>query len=73
MNGIRRYRPPDGDGLYAICIRTGNAGQDASALHSDPHILPDIFTGPYLLLEPELAFVLADAKDRPAGLHSRHQ
>ena len=39
-----------------------------------PRILPDIFTGPYLLftgpyllLEPELAFVLLDTEDRPAG------
>jgi len=67
MNRIRRYRPGDRDGLYAICIQTGDAGQDATALYRDPHILPDIYTGPYLLLEPDLAFVLADAKDRPAG------
>ncbi len=29
--------------------------------------MPDIFAGPYLLLEPELAFVLPDTEDRPAG------
>lgn len=67
MNAIRPYRPADRDALYAICIRTGDAGRDATALYRDPRILPDIFTGPYLHLEPELAFVLADTEDRPTG------
>jgi ribosomal protein S18 acetylase RimI-like enzyme len=67
MNTIRPYRPADRDTLYAICIHTGDAGQDATTLYRDPRILPDIFTGPYLLLEPELAFVLPGTEDRPAG------
>jgi ribosomal protein S18 acetylase RimI-like enzyme len=64
---IRPYRPADRDALYAICIRTGDSGRDASALYHDPRILPDIFCGPYLKLEPGLAFVLADSQDRPVG------
>lgn len=67
MNTIRPYRPADRNALYAICIRTGDAGRDATALYRDPVILPDIFTGPYLLLEPELAFVLLDNEDRAVG------
>lgn len=67
MNAIRPYRPTDRDALYAICIRTGNAGRDATALYRDPRILPDIFTGPYLLLEPQLTFVLTGPEDRAAG------
>lgn len=67
MNAIRPYRPADRDALYTICIRTGDAGRDATTLYRDPRILPDIFTGPYLLLEPELAFVLLDTEDRPTG------
>ncbi len=67
MNAIRPYRPADRDALYAICIRTGDAGRDATALYRDPRILPDIFTGPYLVLEPALTFVLRNAEDRPAG------
>lgn len=67
MNVIRRYRPDDREALYAICVRTGDAGRDATSLYRDPRILPDIFTGPYLLLEPELAFVLQDPEDRPSG------
>lgn len=67
MSTIRPYRPADRDALYDICIRTGDSGRDATALYSDPRILPDIFTGPYLELDPALAFVLADAADRPVG------
>jgi hypothetical protein len=67
MNAIRLYRPCDRDALYALCIRTGDAGRDATALYRDPRILPDIYTGPYLLLEPQLAFVLTDTEDRPVG------
>jgi len=58
MPTIRPYRPSDRNALYDICVRTGDAGADATGLYSDPDILPDIFTGPYLRLEPELAFVL---------------
>ena len=68
MPTIRQYRPADLEALYDICIRTGDAGADATELYRDPRILPDIFTGPYLALEPELAFVLAeDGTDRPLG------
>ncbi|MFC1433437.1 GNAT family N-acetyltransferase [Streptacidiphilus sp. N1-3] len=64
---IRPYRPADHDAMYDICIRTGNHGGDATGLYTDPRILPDIFTGPYLALEPQLAFVLTDSGDRAIG------
>ena len=67
MPTIRRYRPGDREALYDICVRTGDAGADATALYQDPRILPDIFTGPYVELEPELAFVLADEEGGEAG------
>ena len=69
MPTIRPYRPSDRDALYDICVRTGDAGADATGLYSDPRILPDIFTGPYLHLDPELAFVLASdgQPDEPLG------
>ncbi|MBF9072216.1 GNAT family N-acetyltransferase [Streptacidiphilus fuscans] len=60
---IRPYRSDDWEDLYEICVRTGDNGADASSLYPDPRILPDIFVGPYLALEPELAFVVADAAD----------
>jgi ribosomal protein S18 acetylase RimI-like enzyme len=58
---IRPYRPEDREDLYEICVRTGDNGADASSLHPDPRILPDIFVGPYLAQEPELAYVVAES------------
>ncbi|WP_042364916.1 GNAT family N-acetyltransferase [Streptacidiphilus neutrinimicus] len=64
---IRRYRPEDREDLYEICVRTGDNGADASSLYPDPRILPDIFVGPYLAQEPELAYVVADEAGRALG------
>ena len=67
MSTIRSYRPADFEALYDVCVRTGDNGGDATGLYRDPRILPDIFTGPYLTLRPDLAFVLADDEDRAVG------
>ncbi|AVT36909.1 GNAT family N-acetyltransferase [Plantactinospora sp. BB1] len=58
---IRPYRSGDRAAVHDICIRTADAGQDASGSYADPGILPHIFAHPYAELEPELAFVLDDA------------
>ena len=57
---IRAAVPEDRDALYEICRRTGDAGEDASGLYEDPDLLGDLWVGPYLVLEPELAFVGVD-------------
>lgn len=57
---IRSYRPEDGDALYEICLLSGDSGRDASAIYRLPRLLGDVFVGPYLALQPELAFVLDD-------------
>jgi ribosomal protein S18 acetylase RimI-like enzyme len=57
---IRSYQPSDEDPAYEVCLKTGDAGRDATLLYSDPKALGHIFVGPYLHLEPELAFVLED-------------
>lgn len=57
---IRPARPADEPALYDVCLRTGDSGQDASALHTDPRALGHVYAGPYLHLEPELALVLDD-------------
>ncbi|SBT44097.1 GNAT family N-acetyltransferase [Micromonospora narathiwatensis] len=58
---VRRYRPADHDAVYDICVRTADAGGDARGKYAGDDLMPDLFAGPYLHLEPELAFVLADA------------
>jgi len=60
---VDRYRPEDRAALYDVCLRTGDAGRDATALYRDPELLGHVFLGPYLALAPELARVLR----RPDG------
>lgn len=60
MVELRPYLPGDLDALYAICLQTGAAGQDASPLHSDPHLIGHIYAAPYGVLEPENVFVAED-------------
>ncbi|HUB71473.1 MAG TPA: GNAT family N-acetyltransferase [Acidimicrobiales bacterium] len=63
---VRPYRPEDREAVYDICVRTGDDGADATGKFEYPEILPDTYTGPYLFLQPDLAFVLA-ADDRAVG------
>jgi len=63
---IRLARPTDLDALYAVCLATGDSGEDATALYSDPHLLGHVYVGPYAVLEPGLAFVAED-RDGVAG------
>jgi ribosomal protein S18 acetylase RimI-like enzyme len=57
---IRPYRPSDLGALYRICLLTGDDGQDATSLYSDPSLLGHFFAAPYGLFEPTLAFVAED-------------
>lgn len=57
---IRAYRPSDRDDVYDVCVRTADAGGDARGQYSSDDLMPDVFAGPYLELEPELAFVVDD-------------
>jgi ribosomal protein S18 acetylase RimI-like enzyme len=64
---IRLYEPPDEPRLYEICLRTGDAGGDATGKHADPSLPGHIFVGPYLALAPQFAFVLDPGNGTPAG------
>ncbi len=55
---IRRYRDDDLAAVYDICVRTAHNGQDARGQYHSDDLMPDLFAGPYVHLEPELAFVL---------------
>src|SRR3954462_7525000 len=57
---IRPYRPGDVDAVYDVCVRTARAGGDARGLYVSDDLMPDVFAGPYVELEPGLAFVLDD-------------
>ena len=47
-----------------ICLRTGDAGKDATAREDDPGLIGQIYAVPYQVLEPDLAFVV----DGPEGV-----
>jgi ribosomal protein S18 acetylase RimI-like enzyme len=64
---IRKASPIDTDALFDICLRTADAGGDATALYSEPHLPGYIWVAPYAVLEPDFAFVLADAEEAPLG------
>lgn len=63
---IRPYQPGDDDAMYDICWRTGPTSDDGSPLFHHERLLGEIYLGPYIVLEPELAFVAEDT-DGVAG------
>lgn len=63
---IRPYQPADRDALYDICLRTGDSGNDASRQYESATLLGDIYVGPYVEFEPELALVVARS-ETPLG------
>ncbi|MDF1605377.1 GNAT family N-acetyltransferase [Nocardioides sp. YIM 152315] len=63
---VRPYRPGDRQDLYEVCVRTGDGGADATGLFTTDDLLPDVFLGPYLAIEPGLAFVV-DTGERASG------
>ena len=55
---IRPFQPGDTADLYRVCLRTGDAGEDATGLYADPALLGEVYVGPYLALEPQAALVV---------------
>lgn len=64
---LRPARADDLDALYEICHRTGAAGRDATGLIEDRRLLGDIYVAPYVVLEPEHAFVVDDGTGTAQG------
>lgn len=64
---LRTYSPDDRSALYAVCLGTADAGDDASRLYADPELPGHVWLGPYLALQPALALVLDDGHGRPVG------
>jgi len=57
---IRPYRETDHAAVYDVCVRTADAGGDARGMYHTDDLMPDLFAGPYLFLEPDFAVVLDD-------------
>ena len=63
---IRRYRPEDRSDCYDVSAKTGAGGQDATGVFPDDDLIPEIFCGPYVDLEPGTSFVV-DNGERVVG------
>ncbi|AEE44459.1 GNAT family N-acetyltransferase [Cellulomonas fimi] len=57
---LRPYHPSDLAAIYRICLLTGAAGGDATALYRNPDLLAHVYAGPYPVADPGLTFVVAD-------------
>jgi len=60
MSTVRHATPADLPGAYRVCLLTGDAGRDGTALHRDPDLLGHVFVGPYVTGSPDLAYVVED-------------
>lgn len=60
MVTLRPYRDSDLDAFYEICLVTGDAGKDASALHNDPQLIGHLYSAPYGVIEPDNVLVAED-------------
>jgi ribosomal protein S18 acetylase RimI-like enzyme len=55
---IRSYHPSDLVVLYRVCLLTGDNGNDARQLYRDEELLGHYYVAPYVVLEPDVCFVL---------------
>jgi ribosomal protein S18 acetylase RimI-like enzyme len=64
---IRPYEAGDLDRLYEICLRTGDAGEDATDQVVERRLFGELYAAPYGILEPEHAFVVDDGTGTAIG------
>ncbi|MFT4158207.1 MAG: GNAT family N-acetyltransferase [Microbacterium sp.] len=67
MSVIRRYRPGDRAALYEICLKTADAGGDATGILSDDSLWGDLFAVPYVERHPDLAWTVESDDGRAVG------
>ncbi|MDT3330119.1 MULTISPECIES: GNAT family N-acetyltransferase [Microbacterium] len=65
--GIRPFRPGDEPALSEICLRTADAGSDATGIFEDDAIWGHIWALPYAERHPDLVFVVEDGNGTPVG------
>jgi ribosomal protein S18 acetylase RimI-like enzyme len=64
---IRPFRPGDEPALAEICLKTADAGADATGLLDDDDLWAEIFVLPYAARHPEFAFVVETDDHRVVG------
>ncbi|MDR1867966.1 MAG: GNAT family N-acetyltransferase [Treponema sp.] len=58
MTTIRNVQEVDIPYLYDICLKTGDAGSDASKYFSDPYLLGHYYAAPYVFFDQKSCFVV---------------
>ncbi len=67
MPRIRPYRSADRAAMYEICVKTADAGADATGILSGDDLWGDIFAIPYVERHPDLAWVVEADDARVVG------
>ena len=67
MSRIRPFRPGDESALAEICLRTADAGTDATGVFADDDLWAAVFVLPYVARHPDLAFVVESDAGVPVG------
>jgi hypothetical protein len=57
----------DEEGALAVCLQTGDGGNDGSPYYEDPNVLGRRYVSPYIHLSPDLAFVLKNTENQVCG------
>lgn len=55
---VRNFHEADRSGLYHVCLATGDSGASAVHLYNEKDMLGEIYVGPYLSFQPDLALTL---------------
>ncbi|MGH8948731.1 MAG: GNAT family N-acetyltransferase, partial [Acidimicrobiia bacterium] len=63
---IRPVESDDLDALYEVCLRTGDAGDDATDHFADPRLLGEVYVGPYLMMPSGIGYTAVE-EDVPSG------
>ena len=67
MPRIRPFQPGDEAALSEICLKTADAGADATGIFADDDLWGEVFVLPYAARHPDLAFVVETDDGRVAG------
>ena len=67
MPHIRPFRRGDEAAVADICLKTADAGTDATGVFEDDAIWAEVFVLPYVHRDPDLAFVVENDDGRVAG------
>lgn len=62
MFRVERAGLSDMAGVYRVCLLTGDAGGDATALYPDPDLPGHVYAGPYLAQEVGTQLVVVDGR-----------